>query len=477
MSYDPGWDMPQNYWQQQGAFEEGSIPPTVEPDAGTQIVLGPVAQEWMPWICGALDVLRNPSNWIVADDTAMYNTLRRVDTLLGLICGQRGGCVQTLTRLQGCELQTSIDGGATWVAVPGWDAGIAACVGAQLTAACGLQTTTDGGATYKDVVGWSTYFSTCVQGIVIPPVPPLPPGETPDQQACGIADYLAHVIIEQAIVQAVNAYNQELSYLNFIQTIIPLFSVGFPLTTIGLEAFITLYRIISSGNIADFTAASTDPILVYKVRCCIYNAIKATGYTTASNYGGVSTCLHTMTYTYTSVRDAIASFWDNIGLEQIQAWQNIGTWNIQDCSDCGGNWCHTFDYTSGAHAWSAIPSYFGRIVYHQGYSGYDGGDGTNRFAIELYFTPTFIDDFSITYYLADAYSYDVRAINFWHSGSLVFQQPLGSYGGVFTVSANVYSLVDHIEIYLTDSSNLPNHTIVQSFSLCGPPGPDPFRYD
>src|SRR5579872_180285 len=128
MSYDRAWDMPTINWQQQGSFANGTIPPTVEPDAGTQIMLGPIAQEWMPWICGALDQLRNPSAWIVADDAAMYDTLRRVDTLLGLICGSREGCVPVQTRLNNCVLQTSIDGGVTWVDVPGWASGFGACV-------------------------------------------------------------------------------------------------------------------------------------------------------------------------------------------------------------------------------------------------------------------------------------------------------------------------------------------------------------
>jgi hypothetical protein len=92
MAYDPGWDMPQQNWQQQGSFESGEIPPAVSPDAGTQICIGPIAQEWLGVILGALDQLRNPSTWLVPDDATMYQTLRRVDLLREIIAtGDCGG--------------------------------------------------------------------------------------------------------------------------------------------------------------------------------------------------------------------------------------------------------------------------------------------------------------------------------------------------------------------------------------------------
>jgi len=92
MAYDPAWDMPRVNWQQQGSFEIPEIPPTYEPDAEPLVCLPPINRYWLPYVMGALDQLRNPSSWLVADDDAMYTTLARVSklrelSLIHISCG------------------------------------------------------------------------------------------------------------------------------------------------------------------------------------------------------------------------------------------------------------------------------------------------------------------------------------------------------------------------------------------------------
>lgn len=197
MVYDPAWDMPLVNWQQQGSFEAGEIPPSVEPDAGTQICIGPIAQEWLPVVLGALDQLRNPSSWIVADDDAMYTTLRRVDKLRQIIAVGEGCEMQVLTRFTaGCVLQTSLDGGTTWADVPGWVDNFDACVKAH-----------------------------------IPPQVPDNPGDTlPNQHACNIAGFLSQELIKVTMDKIVAYLGTEFDQLLFAQSVMSTLAYAFPLT-------------------------------------------------------------------------------------------------------------------------------------------------------------------------------------------------------------------------------------------------------
>lgn len=376
MAIDPAHDMPEVNWVQQGSFVQPVPPPSGAPDAGQLVCIGPFNREYLRYLEGCLDQGRNPSSWLVPDEATLQATLLNWNSFRAILSKPQE-CSSMLTfRQNGCELQYSFDG-VNWNNVTGLDTLLAGCVRAQLTASCGLQTSTDAGATWSDAINWNTYFASCVEGVIIPPVPPLPPGETPDQQACGLAAWLATQIIQAAITQSVNAYNQNLSLLNFLQGIIPIFSFAFPITTFGLEAFVSLYRIITAGNIADFTAASTDGILAHKVQCCIYCSIKNTGYVTSGNYSGVSSCLHNMSYTYPEVRDAIANLWDSVGLEQLQAWQLLGVYNSgADCSSCFCSDCIEWKFYATSANWTED---YGSYTLGQGFSALTAGQPAGNF--------------------------------------------------------------------------------------------------
>jgi hypothetical protein len=324
MSYDPAWDMPQLNWQQQGSYEGGSIPPITEPDAGTQVYLGPVAREWLQWVCGALDQLRNPSAWIVADDDAMYNTLRRVDTLLGLICGNGGNASPVLTRLENCVLQTSVDGGVTWTDVP----------------------------------GWADNFGACVRQNLPPPIPPNPGDDIIDQHACNLAGYLAHEVIQYAMTQMVAGITGMDPPLVTIRAILD-FIPGAPLVLDDLTtAMSDLYNTITGGTLAHYAAASTDATLWAGMTCAIFGAIKSVGYVSAANFAAVGIAILGLSYTYPEVVSAVGFYWAKMGLTGAQAVQTVGAIDDVDCSACG-EWCYKFDFTAGDQGASVFPGYGG----------------------------------------------------------------------------------------------------------------------
>src|ERR1700727_1110286 len=158
MAYDTAWDMPKSNWVQQGSLVIPEIHPATEPDAEPLVCPPAINRYWMPYVLGALDQLRNPSSWLVADDDAMYDTLSRVSKLKEML-GVGVTCVSFAIRFDAttCQLQQSWDGGATWTEVDGWS-DFNDCLPPQtlidFDSGCTLNQSLDGGMTYDPVPGW-----------------------------------------------------------------------------------------------------------------------------------------------------------------------------------------------------------------------------------------------------------------------------------------------------------------------------------
>src|SRR5712692_2447097 len=311
--------MPQPNWVQQGSFEAGAIPPAVAPDAGTPVCIGPVAEEWLPYVQGALDQLKNPSSWIVASDAAMYTVLQRVDELRSII-GMATGCCDIAIRLTpGCALQYSIDGGATWT----------------------------------DVTGWAANFAGCVQQGIIGLPPLLPPGSGVNQRACNIASYLASDVIHVAITQAINAYNNNLSLLALAGNIAALtFAFDLPWTAAGIYAVYDLYAFFTAGNIAALRAAEADAAFWSAVTCAIYGAIKTDGAVTPANCGAVIGAICGIAYGDGTAVAAVCAYVTQLGCNGLLALQIAGALVAGDCSGCG-TFCYYFDFTLNNQGWVA----------------------------------------------------------------------------------------------------------------------------
>ena len=56
-----------------------------------------IAESWRPYLLGALLQLAQPSSWIAANDTELYDILGRVQDLLGAV-GAAGACMQAGSR-------------------------------------------------------------------------------------------------------------------------------------------------------------------------------------------------------------------------------------------------------------------------------------------------------------------------------------------------------------------------------------------
>jgi hypothetical protein len=337
MGYDPVWDMPQANWVQQGSFESGQIPPAVEPDAGTLVCLGPIAREWLYVVLGALDQLRNPSTWIVADDDAMYTTLRRVDKLREIIAVKEGCVPPVMLRLNaGCVLQYSNDGGATWI----------------------------------DTTDWAANFPGCVADNFPPPVPVNPPDNPPGQEACNIATWLGQQILAKAFTQRSADRTANNSVSASVANIISGVFGNTPFINFLTEAANYMVQTTDPETAADVAAAASDATFEHQVVLAIFGAIQPVGYVDASNFAAVATAIAAISYpAHAWAPIMIANFWTKLGLAVIRQIQSEGTVEGADCSAFDTPWCFKFDFTSNDGGWE---EYEGPM---SGFGTYTGGLG------------------------------------------------------------------------------------------------------
>lgn len=168
------------------------------------------------------------------------------------------------------------------------------------------------------------------------PAPYRPPGTTNPQQACNIAGYLAFVVIKQAMLQAVNAIQNDLGIINFGLTLIRLIP-GVGWAYIGFAAAISGFLTdIASGSLTDYQNAIGDEALWSQVTCAIYGAILPDGDVTAANFPRVQSALCALTYTPTDVVTAICNWVTNLGAQQILQAQQPGVLAQYNC-DCVGD--------------------------------------------------------------------------------------------------------------------------------------------
>lgn len=375
MIFDPAWDMPRVNWQQQGSFEIPEIPPAYEPDAEPLVCLPAINQYWLPFVMGALDQLRNPSSWLVADDDAMSTTLYRVTKLREMI-GARAICMSFAIRFDAasCQLQQSTDGGTTWIEVDGWD-DFVTCLPPQtlieFDSGCTLSQSLDGGMSYEAVPGWIENFGSCVQNYMpIIGLPPNPGDETPDQFACSIASYLASTVILNAMSAAVTAIQDDLTLLSFGANVLD-FIPEFVLVRLGYDAISIIYAAVSEGTLSDYEDAIADGTLWLNVSCAIYDAIESLGYVTPANFGAILANIAAISYAHSDVISTIESYISSLGATGLaQLSQRAGLETGADCSSCAGSgWCYTFDFTHDDGGFTSYSPPSSAWVPGQGWTG------------------------------------------------------------------------------------------------------------
>jgi len=484
-SYGVGWP----YYSQTGSFYAPVSPPTLGPFEGTLVSLPCLNYDWLRLLLGASDQLRNPSTWKDLTPAQTVVVLSQVEELQAEL-SRAGACVICpQMRLEGCVLQFSCDAGATWIDVTGWAENFAGCVAAaspcppitnvQFTAGCALQTSTDCGSSYSTVPGWVANFDSCVSGVLIPPVPPNPPGTPINQHACNIAGFIASEVMKVVIGKAVDSYNSDLTLLQFGTSIFNTVAFAFPLTAIAWDVFYAIYIEVTAATIADFTAAASDPVLWSALTCAIYDAIKTDGYITAGNLAALISNVCGMSYTYADVVTALCNFVTNIGLQNLQAMQNRGAVDDVDCSGCGGTWCWLEDLTATQSSWTNF--YVGS---HGTYTPGVGYVGTN-FMGDLYvtvqapFAPMHgCTSLEITFFRDQGDTRGASAFQLLHGGTSSYAFSLGGSSGPspITVTVPMTGHVDVTKFIQLSITGTVGTLVLQSIKYCGT-GPNPFGMD
>lgn len=290
------------------------MPPTTQP-SDAPLVCIQVNQDWIPYMCGALMQLCQPTTWM-ASGGALLDVQTSATELIELV-GTATVCPMFEMRVSGCNLQFSVDGGSTWITVASWGDFLDICIPAQV-------------------------------GIG---VPPNPTGADAATQACNIAAYISLQVIKASINQVVTSITAHEAMLVAVAAIVALIpGADVPLEAIAAGGAV-LYGLVNAGTLSDYSYAISDNSLWSEVTCAIYNAIVSTGYVTKANFPTIVSNISALTYLHPAVISTIASYTSGLGAIGLQQLQNIGALNVGDCTGCTG-WCYEFDFTTGMQGWA-----------------------------------------------------------------------------------------------------------------------------
>lgn len=330
--YEPTWSQPLVDWQPNASFREAATPPIDGPADGDLVQLPCINVDWLPLVLGALDQLRNPSTWLdTLSDSTRELVLSRADHLRSMF----GAAVNVPC----CNVEI------------------------RLTSGCTLQYSTDGGTTWVDVTDWNANFDSCVRAAIPPPVPvPINPG-VPTDNACAVATWLALNIMQIATQKLAAALQAGQAVDKFIAEVVQAIVAFAPILEFITGPFETFYSTALPQPLADLQAAAADNTFFSDVKCAIYSGISGTGYVTAANFSTVASNIAAISYTHAWVPTMLGNLWNSLGLTLIQNLQAQGSLTGSDCSDCGGGWCHYFDFTLNSGGWSLFfPSAYGQYV-------------------------------------------------------------------------------------------------------------------
>jgi hypothetical protein len=441
---DPTFGRPFINFQQVGSFNQPVVFPADGPFDGVLYQLPCVSAPWIRLILGCLTQLVNPSTWDSSNDAITLAAVQTAQELLGAI----GDSVN----------------------VPCCD------ITMQLTEECMLQFSTDGGVHWTNVSNWDTNFCPCVSGCTIPPVPANPGNNPIQQHACNIAGFLASEIVQKTMV-AVESYvgttDQEFQFASDLATAL---LWAFPISRAFINAAYDWYHNVVGQLLSQVTTAATDPTLWSDVTCAIYNAIHLDGYVTAGNFAAVHTNLASLSYTYSWVAPAIAAFWNDLGLQNIQYLQSIGAVDDVDCTNCGA-WCNQEDLSMGVGAWSPYVAGHGTYVSGTGWETTyipAAGRGVMQLAAGPATARTVTGvNIYISSPTANTLSPGSRQFGLLHGGSTVFVQTLADTSfSPFSKIAIPISAIVADEYVLNWTSDGTTPAIFQAFQDMGnPPAP------
>jgi Concanavalin A-like lectin/glucanases superfamily len=344
-AYLAGWT-PAPRWAQQGSYSEPTAIPSTQPGDAPLVCLQ-VNASWLPLLAGCAMQLMQPTTWASADPAAVLAALQAAGDLCALV-GNAGACPVITFRFVACGLQFSVDSGTTWNEVPGWDtfapgcftgatgptgpAGAAGVTPELRYDGCALQVSTDGGATWSDLAGWSIpALQGCLSG-----TPAVPPGVSPLQAACNIANWLAVEILQGSMSSLAGSLAASATTL---EAALGLFGLAAGWSGVGALVFEAAGIFVAAGTAIGETALNTaagDATLRADITCAIFTAISSDGYVTPGNVATIVSNIGAITYATPGIVGLIQTYVSNLGYVGLNAIQSEGALYAGSCAGCGG---------------------------------------------------------------------------------------------------------------------------------------------
>jgi hypothetical protein len=322
------WNAADN-WAQQGSFTAPVAVPGADPGDAPLICIE-INAAWVPYVVGALMQLVQPTTWATTDPVAMTAVLTAATELIERV-GTAGECMAPAFRFtEGCVLQVSTDGGATWADTPGWATFAPGCY----TGAPGAPGAAGAAGATGATGATGAAGGTGPPGPPVPAIPPNPGGVDMSTQACNTAGYLAAAIIKASLSKVVTDLDADQTVLNVALGLVALIPGIGLVADIGIGAAVVLNNLITAQTTAPYTTALGDSTLWARLSCAIYLAIVTVGYVDASNFDAVATALGGVTYADADVIATIVAYWNALGLTGVQAAQAAGALYVGDCSGC-----------------------------------------------------------------------------------------------------------------------------------------------
>lgn len=440
------WQVFSDLWNQ-GSFVSQVPAPNTDP-GDTPLLCVQFNSAWLPYILGSMFQLTQPSAWD-ATSAGYADVLEQAQALMAIFSGAED-CTYMLTWnfTDTCILQYSVDGGETWIDVPGW---------AEFAPACFTGPEGPAGP----------------PGTYTPGTPSNPQDVSTPQLACDIAGFIATQVIKSALDQTVSAIEASQSLYQAGLAVLGILIGPDPVLDVVLVAANYLYGRIAGGTIGDYTAALADDTLWGDVTCAIYTATSGDGYVTAANFAAVVAAVGAISYTYPDVITSLVGYLEGLGATGVMALQIPGAMAAVDCSGCG-TWCWEWDFTEAPGPFMA-DSGNGTWVSGQGWTSVDGGGfpalvligswpAVNVTRAQMFFTTLAVSGGAN------------RVVDLRLSGSTVQSDALDT-GINFPTPAEYDAVtvptIDGVYAYLDSLAGTTDGNVILSFRLVGN-GPNPF---
>lgn len=419
-----GWGEPRS------SFPRPVEPPSVDPDEGGLISIS-FNPAWLPYVLGALSQLTQLTTWI-GDDDAKRLAVERATGLMNLIglpaatsvLGEPPApTVTTRYNPTTHTVQTSTDGGTTWVDAPGSDPRFTSPLPAQT----GTNADCNSAASERKYL---TRFGSVLQ---------LTGGT--GVTATGLGYAILALLLDLSGPWAI------------IFEVVVAAALGF--ISAGLTAIDIAF---SDGNL---------DILECDLFCALNGGTKLNADSFAAWQADITTHIGG---TDATILNAVLSLQGFGGVNSAMALKL----DTDDCSGCGCTWCYNFDFTVSDGGWHVLSGF--QAAYIPGVGWQSQANGVSDVCeITRTFTSVGLTDVEFTYTTGHAANGGTRAVDLRNSGSSYHNLALNTGVGTFTTTYNPAHATDRIDVYV-DTFNFHNKNTITAIKIKGT-GTNPFGAD